>query len=285
MLIDWFTVAAQLLNFLILVWLLSHFLYKPIRNAIDAREKRIAAELADAAAKQAEAQREHAEFQNRNRAFDEQRDAMLAKVVAEAAAQRERLLKDAHRAVDDWNENQASGLRNDRIRLSGEVARMVRTEVFAIARKVLGDLATVSLEERIGEVFTRRLREMDAAAKQALGLALEKSSEPALVRSTFNMPPEQRAAVQNALNETFSAAIRVRFEMAPGSISGIEIVVGGQKLAWTIDDYLNAFEQKVGVLLSAPRQTEDRSAPGPDVKPAPRPGPVPIETDADARVA
>ena len=51
MLIDWFTVGAQALNFLILVWLMKHFLYKPILNAIDAREKLIATELADAAAK------------------------------------------------------------------------------------------------------------------------------------------------------------------------------------------------------------------------------------------
>ena len=58
MLIDWFTVGAQALNFIILVWLLKRFLYKPILNAVDAREKRIAAELADADAKKAEAQKE-----------------------------------------------------------------------------------------------------------------------------------------------------------------------------------------------------------------------------------
>ena len=46
MLIDWFTVGAQALNFLILVWLMKRFLYKPILTAIDTREKRIAAELA-----------------------------------------------------------------------------------------------------------------------------------------------------------------------------------------------------------------------------------------------
>jgi F-type H+-transporting ATPase subunit b len=285
MLIDWFTVAAQLLNFLILVGLLSHFLYKPIRNAIDTREKRIAAELADADKKKAEADREHADFQNRNKVFDEQRAAMLAKVVAEAAVQRERLLNEAHQAADDYSERQASSLRNDRIRLSGEIARLVKTEVFAIARKTLGDLATVSLEERIGEVFTRRLREMDAKAKRALGAALETSSEPALVRSTFCMPLEQRSAVQNALNETFSAVIRVRFETAPDSISGIEIVVGGQKLAWSIDDYLNALEQKLGLLLNAPPQTEAKFAPKAEVKPAPKLVPVPVETDAHATVA
>ncbi len=58
MLIDWFTVVAQALNFLILVWLLKRFLYKPILNALDAREKRIAAELADADARKAEARQE-----------------------------------------------------------------------------------------------------------------------------------------------------------------------------------------------------------------------------------
>jgi F-type H+-transporting ATPase subunit b len=62
MLIDWFTVGAQALNFIILVWLLKRFLYKPILDAIDAREKRIAAELADADKKKAEAQKERDEF-------------------------------------------------------------------------------------------------------------------------------------------------------------------------------------------------------------------------------
>ena len=51
--INWF-MSAQAINFLILVWLLKRFLYKPILHAVDAREKRIAAQLADAEAKEAE---------------------------------------------------------------------------------------------------------------------------------------------------------------------------------------------------------------------------------------
>ncbi len=77
MLIDWFTVGAQALNFIILVWLLKRFLYKPILNAVDAREKRIAAELADADAKKTEARRERDEFQRKNKEFDQQRAATL----------------------------------------------------------------------------------------------------------------------------------------------------------------------------------------------------------------
>ena len=77
MLIDWFTIGAQVVNFLILVWLLKRFLYRPILHAIDSREKRIAAELTDAAAKQTEAQKERNEFQHKNEEFDRQRAALL----------------------------------------------------------------------------------------------------------------------------------------------------------------------------------------------------------------
>ena len=69
MLIDWFTVIAQVVNFLILVWLLKRFLYRPILNAIDAREKRIAAKIADADAKEAEAQKQREEYQQKNEAI------------------------------------------------------------------------------------------------------------------------------------------------------------------------------------------------------------------------
>ena len=67
MLIDWFTVGAQVLNFLILVWLMKRFLYQPILRAIDAREERIAKELADAQARRIEAQKEHDEFCSRTK--------------------------------------------------------------------------------------------------------------------------------------------------------------------------------------------------------------------------
>ncbi|MDX1267190.1 MAG: hypothetical protein R3311_07500, partial [Oceanisphaera sp.] len=99
MLINWFTVGAQVLNFLILVWLMKRFLYQPILNAIDAREKRIAAELADAAKKQAGALRERDQFIRKNREFEQQRAEQLERVAAEASAERRRLLEEAKLAA------------------------------------------------------------------------------------------------------------------------------------------------------------------------------------------
>lgn len=251
MLIDWFTVGAQVVNFLILVWLLKRFLYKPILNAIDAREKRIAAERADADAKRAEAEKERSDFQGKNKTFDEQRSALFSQASDEAKAEHGRLFEEARKDADSLRALQNDAIRNERIRLANGITRSVQDEVFAIARKTLADLATVSLEERCGEVFTRHLREMDAKAKETLGTALKTSSEPALVRSTFELPPEQKAAIQNALNETFSADVRLRFETAPDGICGIELTANGQKVGWNIAGYLTSLEQKVDVLLAS----------------------------------
>jgi F-type H+-transporting ATPase subunit b len=248
MLIDWFTVGAQVLNFLVLVWLLKRFLYKPVLDAIGAREKHVAAELADADAKKAEAGKERDEFKRKSEEFDRQRAALLAKATDEAKAEREQLLGEARKDSDDLRARQKDALRNEQQSLSQQIVRRTQDEVFAIARKALADLATASLEERLGEVFVRRLREMGGKARQALAEALGKSSTPALVRSAFDLPPEQRAAIQKALEETFSTGIRVRFETAPDLVGGIELSANGQKVAWSIADYLGSLEQKTGAL-------------------------------------
>jgi F-type H+-transporting ATPase subunit b len=251
MLIDWFTVGAQVLNFLILVWLLSHFLYKPILKAIDVREKSVAAERADIDAIRSQAQRERDDFQSKNKAFEEQRSTLFSTATSEAKAERERLLGEARNEGDGLRAKQENALRNDRTRMGEEITRLTETEVIEIARKTLADLATANLEERIVEVFTRRLHELDGKAKETLGSALRASPEPALVRTAFELPSMQKAAIQNALNETFSAEIRVRYETVRDVLCGIELTSNGQRVAWNIADYLRLLEQKVDALFEA----------------------------------
>jgi F-type H+-transporting ATPase subunit b len=270
MLIDWFTVGAQALNFVILVWLLKRFLYKPILNAVDAREKRIATKLADADAKKAEALQERDEFQHKNEEFNEQRAALLSHATDEAKAERRRLLDDARKAADALRVKRGEALRNDANNLNHTIRRRTQQEVFAIARKALTDLATVGLEERMSEVFIRRLRAMDDKAKNVLGAALQTASQPALVRSAFELPAAQRAAIQKALNETFSAEVHVRFETAPDLISGIDLTTNGQKIAWSISGYLAALEKGVGELLQENDKPEAKTEATPEPKAAPR---------------
>ena len=259
MLIDWFTIGAQALNFLLLVWLLKHFLYRPILAAIEAREQAVAKELTGARDKLAEADRKQTDFQQKNDAFDAARAGLLQKATEEVAVARERLLDEARAAAEALGARRHEALLNDAASLHQTLLSRCREEVFAITRKTLTELATTSLEERMGEVFTRRLRELDSEARQTLGAALTTAAEPARVVSTFELPPEQRAAIQNACNETFSAAIRLRFETSPDLVSGVELSCNGLKLAWSISDYLLAMEKSVEELLLKGVQPKPRA--------------------------
>jgi F-type H+-transporting ATPase subunit b len=250
MLIDWFTVGAQAFNFLVLVWLMKRFLYKPVLRAIDEREKGIAEQVADAAAKRAEADREREDFRRRNETFDLERAALFGQVAAEAKTEREGLMEEARKAADVLTARRQEALRVDADSLSLAVSRRAQQEVFAIARKALADLASTAVEERMVEVFTLRLRSLDGDARGSFARALGTASEPALVRSAFDLPAAQRDAIQTALNETFSAAVPLRFECAPELVGGIELTTNGQKVAWSIVDYLRSLERGVGELLS-----------------------------------
>jgi len=261
MLIDWFTIFAQALNFLILVWLMKHFLYKPILHAIDAREKRIATELADADAKKAEAKKESDEFKRKNEDFDRERAVLFSKATDEALAERERLLDEAREAAAALSLKRQETLRKEEHTLHQAISHRTQQEVFAITRKALTDLAGTSLEERMTEVFTRRLQEMNNEAKESLVESQKKSSDPVLVRSALDIPVEQRKTIQNALNKIFSTEIQVRFETVPDLISGIELTTNGQKVAWSIADYLASLEKVVDELLKEKDKSEAKVGP------------------------
>lgn len=251
MLIDWFTVGAQVLNLVILVWLMKRFLYKPILAAIDAREKRIADELADADARKSEATTERDEFARKNEDFDEQRSTLIRKATSEADAERKRLLDAAREQADALSEKRAAALLREQKALHQQLTQDTTQEVFAIARKALSDLAGASLEQRMSDVFAQQIRDLNEETKAGLYEVLTGSTESALVRSAFDLPAEQREAIQTAINERLSADITLRFETAPDLVSGIELSAGGKKVAWSIAHYLTSLANNVGELIKA----------------------------------
>lgn len=259
MLVDWFTVGAQVINFLVLVWLLKRYLYQPILSAIDQREKAIAAKMADADAKVAQADRERDEFQHKNEEIERHRAGLLAKARDEVSTEQARLLEESRQEVDALTSRRREMLRSEAHHLNQAISRRMRQEVFAIARKALAGLATTSLEERLGEVFTRRLRELDGNSKSELGQALKSARSPALVYSALDLPDDQRVAIQTALNETFSAEVPVRFLTSPDLICGISLVANGQKVSWNVDDYLETLEADVEALINGELPMNGRS--------------------------
>lgn len=129
---------------------MTRFLYRPILIAIDAREYRIAAELADADPKNAEAQKERDAFKNKIDEFDQQHGALISRATNEAKAARHQLIEESKKAVVVMSAKHQETLRNDSHILNQAIRRLTQQEVFAIARKTLADLAATSLEKRCG---------------------------------------------------------------------------------------------------------------------------------------
>lgn len=249
MLIDWFTVGAQVLNFLILVWLLKRFLYHPILDAVDARERRIATELADAAKQQAEATAERESFARQIAELATNKAELLKQATATAEVERQCLLDAARQAATAQTAKRQAALHDEAEALHDEIRRKTSQEVFAIAGKTLGDLAGITLETRIVEVFISRLSALSAAEKETLSKALQVSGQQLVVRSAGELPAEARRMLEAAIMSLLGAAPIIRYETVPELVSGIELSADGHKVSWNIADYLARLESSIGELL------------------------------------
>jgi F-type H+-transporting ATPase subunit b len=268
MLIDWFTVGAQAVNFLILVWLMKRFLYKPVLAAIDAREKKIAAELQQAAAAQSQAQKERDGLRVQTESLQRQREELLRAAVADAGAQRQHLLDTARKESEDLRSKLTEAATVERAELNREVAARTRQEVFALTRKTLVDLADTTLEDQMLAVFIRRVGEMNDVQKSevlpVVPVRTHAALAPAVLRSAFDLTPAQQVNIAAAFREWPCRGASLQFETSPDLISGLEITVAGRKLAWSVTAYLGTVEKKVETLLAA--ADENAPAPGTDVQ-------------------
>jgi F-type H+-transporting ATPase subunit b len=258
--INWFTVIAQVINFLILVWLLKRFLYKPILKAIDEREKKIAGQIKDADDKKAVAVKEQADFKKRNDDFDAQKKALMDKAVADANAQRDKLLEDAKNAANTLRDklledakNVANTLRDKLEKAEKEklVADALESEsktqkqVFAITKKALKEMASSSLDEQSVNTFIKRLHALNDDEKQQFITAFKANANTILVRSAFDLPAPQQTAITDAVNETLGTKTTLQFKTSPELIGGIELTTNGYKLAWSLEEYLKALQNSI----------------------------------------
>jgi F-type H+-transporting ATPase subunit b len=248
MLIDWFTVIAQTINFLILVWLLKRYLYNPILKALDDRERKVASRLKDAESAKSEAQNEKNEFQRKNDEFDRASKSLFAKVSEKAADEQKRLFNEVHNELECFRLKQLESLKGEYRALNREIALRTQEEIFAIAKKTLSDIANVKLEGSIVEMFIKQLHNLEGEGKSLLALAI-RSSKQVRVQSVFELLPVQRAAIEHAVEEKLAIKTEFKFETVSDLVSGVELIVDGYKVSWNIADYISLLEKRVGGLL------------------------------------
>lgn len=242
MLIDGLTVAAQIVNFLLLVWLLKRFLYRRILDTIDAREQRIAASLGEAATREQAAGEQLAACEARLRDFDERRAAMLAEARLEAEKIATEMTEQARQQVQALAAQWRQELDRERATLLDDFRRRIAAEVVQLTRRTLEDLTCLDLQECAVLAFLDKIRTIDEDARRSL------AHGDLLIRAAFDVPEETRLRIRQALEDHLHAPPRLRFEHVPGLGLGLELRGDGWRIGWNSESYLESLQQD---LLSA----------------------------------
>ena len=260
MLIDWFTVVAQVINFLILVWLLQRFLYKPIVNAMQTREERIASQLRDAEKQKAEAEAESAKFRIAHDQLEQRKQELLREAEGEAETLRRQLKEEARHEIEVVREKWQQALRDEQGAFRAELAKAVRQEVFSIARSVLADLAGVDVQGRMATMFIHRLQKLSADERAKLNLIVTADGKAPVIRSAFELAPGVREAIERAVAglEPADTFRDVQYEITPDLVGGIELAANGRKVSWSISDYLLSLEKRVQQLTAHRTKTDEQ---------------------------
>jgi F-type H+-transporting ATPase subunit b len=261
-LIDWFTVAAQIVNFLILVALLKYFLYDRIIRAMDRREEKIRSTLQEAQEEREKAREEAEAYRRKNEELKNAKDRMLDEAREEADLKRKELTHKAREEVESTRRRWQKSIEKEMNSFLQDLRQMTVREVYAISRKALKDLAEEELEDRMADVFVSRFKQLETDKK---GTILEgiREENKVVVRSGSELSQASRQKITKMLKKEASEKIQLTYDTDPRMIMGIELKSRGEKVAWNIRDYIDDLEDRAKAALEKHIQgSEDLKKPG-----------------------
>lgn len=245
MLIDWYTVAAQIVNFLILVALLKFFLYNRVIKAMDERERHISARLEAAEQQRQAAAEEAASYRQKQQELEAKRAAMLARARQEAASQRQELLDHARQEVESVQSRWHQAVREEQDAFLHDLRQRASQQLYAMARRALTDLAHADLEQQMIAAFLDELHALGEDAWNAIVTARQDAKQPLVIHSAFDLPQEACQKLQDTLQKHLGESVDIRYETTPEVMCGIELQTDGQKIAWSLEHYLATLEESL----------------------------------------
>jgi F-type H+-transporting ATPase subunit b len=245
--IDWFVLLAQIVNFMILVWLLKFFLYGRIVKAIDERQARLAAAREEAFNMKAEAEAASKEFEFKTRSLEERTSAMLDDARKKADTERAELTERARNEVDALKKAWKDTLSSEKTAFLNDLKSRAGSHVQGSVRKILHDLSDTSMEERIVLSFMNRIKNADAGTLEMLTQADRETG--VTVRTSFEVEAELEHKLVQYLKALVAEGVPLIHEIVPDEIAGIELVSMGKKISWSVGEYLEDLKQRFSEAL------------------------------------
>jgi len=259
--IDWFTFVAQVINFLILVALLKHFLYGPIIKAMEKRQQKIAARMNEAEKKKKEAQEEREAYSRKNAEFEQKRQEMISSAKQESEEVRRDLIEKARHEVNEQKSRWIEAIEREKESFLKNLQQKTGDEVCRIARKALKDLANVELEKQVVSIFIERLKNLDEEEQKKLVSTMKDEEKPVVIQSAFKFPDDLKDKMTKTLQDLSENNIKVEYKSNENLVCGIELKIHGHKLAWNLDSYLEGIRESIsGYLREVQRRGEEEES-------------------------
>jgi F-type H+-transporting ATPase subunit b len=174
---------------------------------------------------------------------------MLDKAKQAAEDERKELTQNARHEVETLRAKWREGLQREKASFLRELKQMAGRQVFDVSRRALKDLADADMEERVITVFLKEIKAMKREARDKMARTIKEDGSKITVRSAFEISSTQRQQITRTLHEQLAGKADVNYEADPEIIFGVELKSGGEKVTWSLGEYLKALEDQTRMAL------------------------------------
>ncbi|MEI8572022.1 F0F1 ATP synthase subunit B [Methylomonas sp. LW13] len=243
---DWTTFILEILNFLVLVWILQRFLYRPVLAMLDARQQRIKDETEQAAKLRNQAEALRQQYEQRLAAWNQEQETSRRQLEEELAQLRNTATENLKQNLAD--EEAKLRVRNQTL-IAGREAALVREAAGAAygqAAAILQRLASPQLTQTIVEVFLQDLLNMPDSEQTALRKAgaMLIAASAVEVLSAHPLSEADQARVTEALSTAAGQTLQITFKEDSALIAGLRAIVGECQLHANLADELAFFRRQ-----------------------------------------
>jgi len=253
--VDWWTLAFQTVNVLILIWLLSRYLYQPLVAIIDRRQREMNKLLADASAARQAASDARVEVSRIESEIKAGRDALIGQATADAQAHRVELLAQASRDVDKLRADAAAAIARERAAAQNALIECASALAIDIAIRLLNRVDRVASLDGFLRDLQQQIAELAPQTRAMLGQADTNNALEVVTASPLSDAVADR--VSRILQEALGSPLEFVFRDDPALIAGIELRTQHVVLrnSWKAD--LDRIREE----LKRDREQSDRFAP------------------------
>ncbi|NVK40327.1 MAG: F0F1 ATP synthase subunit delta [Oceanospirillaceae bacterium] len=235
------TFVLEIINFLVLLWLLQRFFYKPLQAVIARRRAGIDKELADAEAMRSQAQALQSQYENRLSHWEAERqrarEALQQEIERERARQQEALRDTLEKERQKAEVSQQRQL----LERQQHLERQALQQSSRFATRLLERCAGPELEATLLQLLLESLPQLPAEQCQALREQAAEHPQPAEVSSAYALSEAARQAVQRGLEQLLEQPVECRFGEDPDLLAGLRVSIGPWALRASLRDELQAF--------------------------------------------